>query len=387
MLATTVGVRHHRPRGRDGRAAARRRRLEAASSRARSRARETSRSRCSRCRSSTARAPYGVVVVSKLGLDQFDARRPAPARGARRPRGGRARQRVACTRPSGARPRSPRRCSGSAGSSPRRKASTVISLIAAGSARLLAAARLRLAAARARRASSRAARRWGEDGAPLEPSSAPLPPAAAAFIAGARDAVRGRAGGVRGVRRRPAEHVRPATSPSRRSSIDGRWGAIAVATRDGERVGERELELLDGVAHQAKLAITNASRFASLERTFLSTVEALANALEANDEYTSSHARWITDLALRVGRELGLDPQALKRVELGALFHDIGKIGIPVDDPRQAGAAHRRGAALDRDASGARRADPRADRAARGRLRRSSAPATSAGTARATPTG
>ena len=66
-------------------------------------------------------------------------------------------------------------------------------------------------------------------------------------------------------------------------------------------------ELLDGLAHQAKLAIANASSFESLERTFLSTVEALANALEARDEYTSSHARWITDTALRVGEELGLD--------------------------------------------------------------------------------
>ncbi len=112
-------------------------------------------------------------------------------------------------------------------------------------------------------------------------------------------------------------------------SVDGRPGAIAVAPRDGERIGESQLVLLGGLAHQAKLAITNASRFESLERTFLSTVEALANALEANDEYTSSHARWITDLALRVGSELGLDARALKRVELGALFHDIGKIGIP----------------------------------------------------------
>jgi HD-GYP domain-containing protein (c-di-GMP phosphodiesterase class II) len=58
-------------------------------------------------------------------------------------------------------------------------------------------------------------------------------------------------------------------------------------------------------------------------------VEALANALEANDEYTSSHARWITDLSLKVGRELALPSSALKRLQLGALFHDIGKIGIP----------------------------------------------------------
>ena len=66
-----------------------------------------------------------------------------------------------------------------------------------------------------------------------------------------------------------------------------------------------------------------------LERTFLSTVEALANALEAKDEYTSTHAQWIRDMSVTVGEELGLDAAALKRVELGALFHDIGKIGIP----------------------------------------------------------
>jgi HD-GYP domain-containing protein (c-di-GMP phosphodiesterase class II) len=34
-------------------------------------------------------------------------------------------------------------------------------------------------------------------------------------------------------------------------------------------------------------------------------------------------------MALHVGGELGMDAKALKRLELGALFHDIGKIGIP----------------------------------------------------------
>jgi diguanylate cyclase (GGDEF)-like protein len=104
----------------------------------------------------------------------------------------------------------------------------------------------------------------------------------------------------------------------------------ALVTLIGERdFDERELRLLAGLAHQAKLAIESAAHFESLERTFVSTVEALANALEANDEYTSSHARWITDMALEVGHALRLDREALKRLELGALFHDIGKIGIP----------------------------------------------------------
>ena len=111
-------------------------------------------------------------------------------------------------------------------------------------------------------------------------------------------------------------------------TVDGRWGIVASAIAP-KRAHERELEVLGSIARQTRLALQTAASFETLERTFLSTVEALANALEANDEYTSTHARWITDLALKVGQELGLEPQALKRLELGALFHDIGKIGIP----------------------------------------------------------
>jgi HD-GYP domain-containing protein (c-di-GMP phosphodiesterase class II) len=133
--------------------------------------------------------------------------------------------------------------------------------------------------------------------------------------------------------------------PDQLSAVDGvpEPGAVyAVAPLhfEGARVGcivamdtqsftPRTMRLFAGIAHQAKLAIQNAGAFDNLEETFFTTVEALANALEANDEYTSSHARWITDMALDVGRELGLDSVALKRLELGALFHDIGKIGIP----------------------------------------------------------
>jgi diguanylate cyclase (GGDEF)-like protein len=111
--------------------------------------------------------------------------------------------------------------------------------------------------------------------------------------------------------------------------VEGRWGVLAAAIAAKPAHADRELELLASMARQTRLALQTAASYESLERTFLSTVEALANALEANDENTSSHARWITDLSIKVGEELGLGPQELKRLELGALFHDIGKIGIP----------------------------------------------------------
>jgi diguanylate cyclase (GGDEF)-like protein len=123
--------------------------------------------------------------------------------------------------------------------------------------------------------------------------------------------------------------ARELASPHAVSFIPLDQGLAALAVETETDVAGRDLELLAGIASQARLAISNAGSFATLERTFLSTVEALANALEAKDSYTSSHTRWICDSAIGVGRALGLDGVRLKRLELGALFHDIGKIGIP----------------------------------------------------------
>jgi HD-GYP domain-containing protein (c-di-GMP phosphodiesterase class II) len=124
--------------------------------------------------------------------------------------------------------------------------------------------------------------------------------------------------------------------------IEGRLGclvAVAPTVTDVAEYefSEKKMRLLAGISDQAKLAIANASSFENLERTFYETVEALANALEAQDEYTASHARSLTDMVLEVGAEMGIEGKDLKRLELGALFHDIGKIGIPSDILRKPG--------------------------------------------------
>jgi len=121
--------------------------------------------------------------------------------------------------------------------------------------------------------------------------------------------------------------------------LDGRLGCIlAVAPAVGEySFSDKKMRLLAGICDQAKLAVANASSFESLEHTFFQTVEALANALEAQDEYTASHARSLTDMVLGVGADLGIEGKDLKRLELAALFHDIGKIGIPSEIIRKPG--------------------------------------------------
>ena len=149
----------------------------------------------------------------------------------------------------------------------------------------------------------------------------------------------------------------------------GRLGCIVAELPAPEEIGEQRMRLLAGIAHQAKLAIANAGNFESLETTFLSTVEALANALEANDEYTSSHARWITDMALRVGEELGLDGALAEAARAGRALPRHRQDRRAREHPLQARPADERGARDHRAAPGARRADPGADRPARRRAR------------------
>lgn len=57
-------------------------------------------------------------------------------------------------------------------------------------------------------------------------------------------------------------------------------------------------------------------------------VQALARAVAAKDAVTGEHLRRLGELALQVGRQLGLEEPALIALRYAALLHDVGKIGI-----------------------------------------------------------
>ena len=123
-------------------------------------------------------------------------------------------------------------------------------------------------------------------------------------------------------------------------------GAIAMLAPSPETsFSERDIGSARGIADITSLALGNAARLVELEETYFSTVAALASALEAKDEYTGSHARALAEMSLTVGACIGLDGERLKWLQLGALFHDIGKIGVPSEIIRKPGrltAAERR---------------------------------------------
>ena len=107
------------------------------------------------------------------------------------------------------------------------------------------------------------------------------------------------------------------------------WGALAVRVSDSAGLDDYDAQVLHGMADQLGAALRTARLYAELDETHLGTAAALAAALEAKDHYTADHARSIADLAVAVGRELGLSEQHLRDLRYGAIFHDIGKIAIP----------------------------------------------------------
>lgn len=59
------------------------------------------------------------------------------------------------------------------------------------------------------------------------------------------------------------------------------------------------------------------------------TIKTLLNALRCKDEYTWGHSLRVAYFCVSVGKELGLSAEELYELEVSALFHDIGKIGVP----------------------------------------------------------
>ena len=66
-----------------------------------------------------------------------------------------------------------------------------------------------------------------------------------------------------------------------------------------------------------------------VEMSYRTTLKALVQALETRDFETHGHSERVVTFSLRLGHEIGLDKDALRNLELGALLHDIGKIGVP----------------------------------------------------------
>jgi HD-GYP domain-containing protein (c-di-GMP phosphodiesterase class II) len=87
-----------------------------------------------------------------------------------------------------------------------------------------------------------------------------------------------------------------------------------------------EIRELADFYNQAAISVRAANE--SLEAAYLEFVGSLANALDARDPYTAGHSWRVSQHSCAIASAMGLDPSDIERIRIGALLHDIGKIGI-----------------------------------------------------------
>jgi HD-GYP domain-containing protein (c-di-GMP phosphodiesterase class II) len=102
---------------------------------------------------------------------------------------------------------------------------------------------------------------------------------------------------------------------------------LRAEVAEHERVAaERERELERSIAD---LKETRRVATEVLRRSYVATVRALANAVEARDAYTGKHADRVAAYGMAIGTALGLELTDAPEVEFGFLLHDVGKVAVP----------------------------------------------------------
>lgn len=104
-------------------------------------------------------------------------------------------------------------------------------------------------------------------------------------------------------------------------------GFLSVGARRAAAFTSDDLYTLEKLAGQMAIGLENARLLKDLEELFLGTISSLTEVIDAKCKWTAGHSRRVTLTAKAIGDELGLDRDALKRLEIASNLHDIGKIG------------------------------------------------------------
>ncbi|MBF0544873.1 MAG: GAF domain-containing protein [Candidatus Riflebacteria bacterium] len=128
----------------------------------------------------------------------------------------------------------------------------------------------------------------------------------------------------------------PASGSGVRSSLcvplkvkERKLGVLSVSDKlSGDSFDSNDLDMLFTLASQIAITINNAKLYEDLEASYLAAVRALANSLDAKDPYTRGHSERVAWYSVEIGKKMSLSPAQVKDLHIGALLHDIGKIGI-----------------------------------------------------------
>ena len=131
------------------------------------------------------------------------------------------------------------------------------------------------------------------------------------------------------------EHDRPVIAmpllwqSSSREAAPSVLGVLILGGFTGEDFAADAADILRIFAAISAAAIVNLRLYTNLQKSFLRTLQSLANGLDARDDYTRGHSERVMQVACLIGEDLDLPGESIELLRNASLLHDIGKIGVP----------------------------------------------------------
>lgn len=115
------------------------------------------------------------------------------------------------------------------------------------------------------------------------------------------------------------------------SAQDGKAFGLLMALNQNldKPFAPQEGRYLQILSTNAAIALKNILFTVELERSHWELIQALAQAIEAKDSYTSNHVGRVRDLSVEIARTIGLERGVIKVIAIAATLHDVGKISTP----------------------------------------------------------
>ena len=106
-------------------------------------------------------------------------------------------------------------------------------------------------------------------------------------------------------------------------------GALYAISRRRVDTEDEDVRLLLSFATQTAYFLESLALDHRVKDLYVNTIRAISKALDSKDQYTSAHSELSLDHVEKFGRMCGLDREQIESLHVGALLHDIGKIGVP----------------------------------------------------------
>ena len=112
---------------------------------------------------------------------------------------------------------------------------------------------------------------------------------------------------------------------------DGKVTAIVGSLTDITSRRRAELEKQQTLAALKIANLDLRSAYDKVQGTMEATIRTIARTVEVRDPYTAGHHRRVSELAVMIAGEMGLEDEMIKAIELAAVIHDLGKIQVPAE--------------------------------------------------------